>query len=105
MERITVKVIAEYGMFTPLWVVGDDGILEPQDYQDLPISHDLEEAMVAWFQRYLDTYVPDDPRSSGFDSPGQDSAFEKEGLQLCKRLAGELGPQYLVEYHSELVEP
>lgn len=85
----------------PLWEILPDGVrnLAPEE---LPISGDLQRALVAWAGRYDATLNREDPAASGFKTAQDERDFEEAGLRLWERLRLELSGQAEVTYFSQL---
>jgi hypothetical protein len=94
-----IKLMWDYHCW-PLWHFGDDGVgnIDPDS---LPLSADTKTRLETW------AAIPDAKLAEHISAP-QDitwsdeemKSFETEGLELWKILRLELGPDFLVIYHS-----
>lgn len=91
---VKLKLMADYYCY-PLWHVSsaEFGDIDPKD---LPISAELQDALIKWAQTYDDTLDMDTPQNSGFASVSLEEAFKAEGYLLAERLRIELGSDYTV---------
>ncbi len=96
--RVVVRVSAEWGVETPLWVSGREGVLEPTDPGELPLSAGLVSDLWNWFNLWNDTYRAGDPGEGGFRDPEDLVAFEYHGYRLARAVRTELPERYLVAY-------
>ena len=87
--RSVVRVFPDYAG-TVLWFAPG-----PVDYEDAHLSPELTLAMRAW-EKLFDEYLSYGAPRSGLD----ETAWDEEGLRLCRALADELGNLVGVEYHS-----
>lgn len=87
--------MADYGCF-PLGA--PDGNLE---YDALSISPELVDDLQRWADEYDAILVWDDPASSGFATQELQDQFVVTGRALARRLAYELGPNFVVVYFDD----
>jgi len=55
-----------------------------------------------WAERYNQTLNRDDPRASGFPTPGEHLQFVEDGEKLALRLAKEVGSSCTVLYFNDM---
>ena len=84
----------EYGAW-PIWEDEAVGNVNPDS---LPVSAELRARLLRWAGDYDSTLDPDDPSDSGFPSDGVAEAHDREGRELSRALAEELGAGYSVRY-------
>lgn len=95
------RLAPEYGCHA-LWEITDEGDLDNFAASSLEgLPDDLAREVEAWDDRFHDTYVPDDPASSGFASEREQQAHDREGLELARRIATALGEA--IEFRPGLV--
>ena len=97
-----LKLMAELET-SGIWDEGPDG---PGDLDpgDLPISNDLQSALVEWAERFDETVDQDSQPGSGFATPEEAQTFVADGETLAQRLREELGDDWYVEYEPEAVD-
>lgn len=93
-----LRMMLEYQAY-PLWVIHDDG-LENIEPHSLNISPSLADKIEQWGDRFEETYIPDDPGSSGFKNADEEKKFIAEGINLLAELKSECLGRYTVEYHT-----
>ena len=96
----TVKLMADYYAHV-LWEVGDDrvGDIDPKTFL---ISEGLRNDLHAWGETYFRTLNQQYPPDSGFTSPEEEVAFDREGRRLWAELRSQLGTAFRVVYFSNL---
>ncbi|MFC7277520.1 hypothetical protein ACFQS1_26290 [Paractinoplanes rhizophilus] len=82
-------MMTDYDCF-PLWQRDENGTTNV-DPASLPISAELASALLAWADEYDETLDRDDPIRSGFPDEAAAEAFDRQGRELARRLASELG--------------
>ena len=82
-----VRMFPDYAD-TVLW------INEPIDYSRTCLSDALIEELNAWEQLFYDSLN----RDYAFDSPGLEDQFTRAGISLAKKVASEIGSDFIVEY-------
>ncbi|ALG13193.1 hypothetical protein [Kibdelosporangium phytohabitans] len=92
----SIKLKADYER-SPLWLAGAEGRGNLSFYE-LPISETLAADLWEWADDYEDTRDREDPARSGFPTPEAGRRFAEMGEELAKRLATELGDEYVVSY-------
>ena len=92
----SIKVMADYER-SPVWLAGQEGTGNVSFYE-LPISETLAADLWEWSDDYEDTRDPEDPARSGFATPEAGRRFAEAGERLARRLAVELGDEYVVSY-------
>lgn len=97
-----LRIMPEYECYS-FWVF-DGTIHENTDPAETGISEDLASAIEAWEEEYEDTYVPDDPASSGFESDEAKAEFNETGRALARRVAAELGSGWEVDYFDVVAQ-
>lgn len=91
-----LRLAAEYACF-PLW--WDDGFqFGDLDPFELPISPQLQQALIDWSEQFDAIYTLDDPASASFVSLAAEQLFAEQGLVLAKQLQAELGCDYHICY-------
>lgn len=93
-----IKLMADYDCY-PLWHDSDEevGNIDPSL---LSISKDLHDELLSWADMYDLTLNRDDPALSGFRNIVEANNFYLLGKELSKRLACELGRDYVVMYNG-----
>nr|CTQ92304.1 hypothetical protein [Kibdelosporangium sp. MJ126-NF4] len=86
----SIKLMADY-QCSPLWLTGTTGKGNVSFYE-LPISEPLAADLWQWADNFEDT------REGEFATPEAGRRFAETGEQLAKRLATELGDEYVVSY-------
>jgi hypothetical protein len=94
-----VKLMADYGCY-PLWWLDSDKIGDI-DPANVPLSVETINRLEKWADTYDSKLNNEDPESSTFANEDEKNAFEKEGINLWKRLQTELGDTYEIVYFSE----
>ena len=84
----------------PLWLSHDNGVFENIDPKSLYLNTSLLEMVMIWQNTFDNTYIPEDPKSSGFASQKELHAFEEDGLIIWQKLIDEIGTKYEIEYFS-----
>ena len=101
----TIKVMPDYHCW-PLWHAGEEiGNIDPAS---LPLSGDLQDALLTWADAFDAILVMDDPAASAFASEEVEAEFDHHGRDLARRVAEELSGSHHVLYFSVVqrkVEP
>ncbi|ONI85394.1 hypothetical protein ALI144C_12885 [Actinosynnema sp. ALI-1.44] len=92
----SIKLMAGYER-SPLWLTGTAGEGNLSFYE-LPISEPLAADLWEWSDNFEDTRDHEDPTRSGFPTLEAGRRFAEMGEELAKRLATELGDEYVVSY-------
>ncbi|APU14305.1 hypothetical protein UA74_11225 [Actinoalloteichus fjordicus] len=105
---VSVHVSSEWGA-DPLWVVTTTNSVRTPCPIDAfrtryGISAGLADELAGWDQAFRDTYRPNDPLESGFDTEAEAVAWDETGRRLAIRLAGELPDSVRVIYRSDTDE-
>lgn len=91
-----LRLAAEYACF-PLW--WNDGVqFGDLDPSELPISPQLQQALMAWSEQFDAIYDLDDPAAASFASLAAERLFAEQGLVLAQQLQTELGCDYHICY-------
>ncbi|GAA5527200.1 hypothetical protein [Herpetosiphon gulosus] len=91
-----LRLAAEYACF-PLW--WDDGAqFGDLDPRELPISSQLQQALMDWSEQFDAIYNLDDPATSSFRNLAAERLFAEQGLILAQQLQTELGCDYHICY-------
>jgi hypothetical protein len=100
VKKYTIKLMVDYHCW-PLWWAGEHepGNIDPTS---LPLSDELVARLTKWAETLDAKLDHEDPSQSGFASTAEAQTFDEEGLELWSLLREELGPQYVVFYHSWL---
>ena len=85
----TIRLFPDYAD-TVLWV------REPIDYQDTELSRRLVSDLQAWEQFYYDSLDAD----FNWVSTTAVRAYSEEGTRLARRVADEVGPDFVIEFSS-----
>ena len=96
---IVLKLMPDYECH-PLWEMREDDASRNLSPYDLELSSELTIALRAWANRFDQTLNQEYPPDSGFATPTDEDAFEREGLRLRDELKRELGSKYKVVYYS-----
>jgi hypothetical protein len=94
-----IRLMAEYGPNALWWE--DSEKVGPIDPSTLPLSQGTFIQLESWSQKYDSRLNRSDPASSRDFTPEELSEFEKEGINLWRKLQEELSPDYEVVYFSE----
>lgn len=94
-----LRLMADYECY-PLWLKLNNGVRNVPP-SELPLSDQLQKALVAWAARYDSTLQRNDPAASGFATQNEEHEFEATGLRLWAALRSELGPSVHVTYFSQ----
>lgn len=94
-----VRVSAVYGA-PPIFCADVDnmGYVEPES---LPLSQSLLADLAAWNQEYQETFCEDYPPDSHFPADSDRIEHNRRGLELCRRLERELGPDSSIEFRPQ----
>ena len=85
-----IRISPEYGADC-LWTDGTDPNWDVAlQISDLPLPASLREDLMAWDDRYDQTYDRSNPAASGFESDDEEIAFVEDGKSLATRLKAEL---------------
>lgn len=99
MKKTFLKLRAAY-MDYPIWINPNDG---SESYgieiSELDISSHLCNILKKWETDFHNTFVSDDPLSSGFKDYKQKLEHMQEGAKLADELQRELGNYYDVVYY------
>lgn len=90
-----LKLMPDYGCF-PLWTADDN-----PDPADMSLSANTVSRLYKWAEEFDARLNWDDPASTPKPTEEESKAFEREGVELWKRLREELGAEYNVTYHSK----
>lgn len=98
MKKNVLKLGVAY-MDYPIWISPNDGSYSyGVEIEELNISTSLQESLERWEKSYHETFVSEDPPSSGFESYDQKSQHIQEGANLANDLQRELYDNYQVLY-------
>ena len=85
----------------PVWVKHlPDEIFENIPIEDIELSLDTRARIKAWDDTFQDTYNPDVPQDSGFNTEAEIDQFESEGRKIWQIVIDELKSKYTVSYYS-----
>ncbi len=96
-ERETIYIMADFGMGPYAWHKGaniaDSITGMPEEYG---VTKNLEAELAEWIGNFERNY----------DKPGFDwEAFHSRGIELAKKLKGEIGDCFNIEYHKCIEDP
>ncbi|HEU4324728.1 MAG TPA: hypothetical protein VFS21_16405 [Roseiflexaceae bacterium] len=92
-----IKLRPDYASYPLWWADERVGDIDPEE---LPLEPDIIRDLIAWSDAYDATFNEEYPPDSGFPTPDDEIAFEREGIRLWKELRQRLAPDYDVIYHS-----
>lgn len=96
----TLRLLADYDC-DPLWDPDAADYVSPSE---LPLSSELVSRLDRWQAQYDSLLNLADPYAMGFRTREEADAFEKEGLELARRVQKELGANYAIFYRDEPVQ-
>jgi hypothetical protein len=86
----------------PLW---DEDEPDNVDPASLGLSATLQERLTAWADDFEEGFNWDDPAASPDREPGWAEAFDATGRALAADVQRELGPDAVVRYWRDRVDP
>ncbi|MCG8352078.1 MAG: hypothetical protein MI924_30295 [Chloroflexales bacterium] len=91
-----IRLMADYECYPLWWHSGERvGNIDPST---LPLSKTLVEELLAWADRFDETYNSADPAESGFPSVEAMDQFDAWGMRLWRHLQADLADKYRVVY-------
>lgn len=103
-EATIVRLRCDWGAW-PTWryseVAGNENIAP----EALAISEAMKLSIECWDEWFQSSFVPDDPRESGFSRPQVQARFMEMGHRIAAQLSKELGDQWEVWLDSYIESP
>ena len=99
MNKKKLTLSAEYHC-NPVWGNADEGDFEYKELRDdLKLDSELVLDLKIWQSMWDDTFIEDDPNSSGFKTKEEQFFFDKIGFDLLWRLKQNL-PDTQISFYS-----
>ena len=98
----TLKVMADY-QCSPLWIRDVDGLRNTHP-NELLLSTDLVNKLMAWATEYDMTLKWDDPASSGFRTQSIHESFVQRGRWLAEEIANQINGDLKVIYFDDIAQ-
>lgn len=106
MAKYKIRFMFEWGSGVCLWSMNEAAALLFEDYpietDRLPISDGLKEELDRLIDKHVEAWDWDDPAGDLLWDENQIKEFTAEAEDAYKALCEELGPDYDVEFRSEL---
>jgi len=93
-----IIIMSEYQCF-PLWEAKDGGLQNFEAYS-LSIPKEVAKRIELWGDLYENTYLKEDPDSSGFKSEQKRESFIQSGYEILHELRSHINEETQIEYRT-----
>ncbi|MEU4219021.1 nucleoside hydrolase [Actinoplanes sp. NPDC026623] len=94
--RVRLRVLPDYHCWA-LWISGPD-VYDNIAPDTLPLTAELAAGLDGWADEYTATLNDEDPKTSGFASPQEESRFIERGRDLARQVRAQLDDTWTVTY-------